>query len=224
AFAHKAGLHASAIRVNADLYQHTDPDLVGNGMRMLISDMAGRANIQIKAEQLGHDLTDRTLAARVTDRIKAREAEGYSYEAADASFDLLLREELGIRREFFHVPAWRVITDQTEFVEAVVRVAVGDEPSRPFVGEGNGPVNALDAALRVAVAAHYPVVAGFELSDYRVRLLASSHGTDAITRVLIDTQYQGDTWTTVGVGGNIIEASWEALVDSITYGLELYNR
>jgi 2-isopropylmalate synthase len=191
-------------------------------MRMLISDMAGRANIQIKAEQLGYDLADRQLAARVTDRIKAREALGYSYEAADASFDLLLRDELGLTKEYFRVPAWRVITDQTEFVEAVVRVAVGDEPSKPYVGEGNGPVNALDQALRLAVAAYYPVVAGFELSDYRVRLLDASHGTDAITRVLIDTQYQGEVWTTVGVGGNIIEASWEALVESITYGLALY--
>jgi 2-isopropylmalate synthase len=219
AFAHKAGLHASAIRVNEDLYQHTDPDLVGNGMRMLISDMAGRASVQIKAEQLGHDLNDRALAARVTDRVKAREAQGYSYEAADASFDLLLREELGESREYFRVPAWRVITDQTEFVEAVVRVAVGDEPSKPYVGDGNGPVNALDKALRTAVAAYYPVVAEFELTDYRVRLLDASHGTDAITRVLIDTTHAGQTWTTVGVGGNLIEASWEALVESITWGL-----
>jgi 2-isopropylmalate synthase len=219
AFAHKAGLHASAIRVNADLYQHTDPDLVGNGMRMLISDMAGRANIQIKAEQLGYDLGDTGVAARVADRIKEREAAGYSYEAADASFDLVLRAELGHFQDFFDVSTWRVYTDQDELSQAVVRVAFGNEAARPYVGEGNGPVNALDHALREALAPRYPEVADFDLVDYRVRLLDNGHGTDAITRVLIDTSYGGETWTTVGIGGNIIEASWEALIDSFTYGL-----
>ncbi|MDR1512320.1 MAG: citramalate synthase [Propionibacteriaceae bacterium] len=223
-FAHKAGLHASAIRVDADLYQHIDPDLVGNGMRMLISDMAGRANIQIKAEQLGHDLADRELAARVTDRIKAREAEGYSYEAADASFDLLLREALGTRPKFFEVVNWRVHhTSHDELSQATLRVTFDGEPATAYVGEGNGPVNALDQALRAALATRYPKVAEFELADYRVRLLDASHGTDAITRVLIDTEYEGELWTTVGAGGNIIEASWEALVDSIEYGLMAFG-
>jgi 2-isopropylmalate synthase len=219
AFAHKAGLHASAIRVNADLYQHTDPDLVGNGMRMLISDMAGRANIQIKAEQLGHDLADRDLAARVADRIKEREAAGYSYEAADASFELLLRRELGQVAEAFAVATWRVYTDQDELSQAVIRVACGGEEPRPYVGEGNGPVNALDQALRQALAPRHPLVAEFELADYRVRLLDDGHGTDAITRVLIDTRRGDETWTTVGIGGNVIEASWEALLDAFNYGL-----
>ncbi|MDR0990771.1 MAG: citramalate synthase [Propionibacteriaceae bacterium] len=219
-FAHKAGLHASAIKVNADLYQHIDPALVGNDMRMLISDMAGRANIQIKAEQLGHDLADGAMASRVADRVKAREAEGYSYEAADASFDLLLRDEMGQKPNFFDVVNWRIYhTGQDDLSQATLRVRFGDEPPTAYVGEGNGPVNALDRALRQALTTRYPQVAEFELSDYRVRLLHASHGTDAITRVLIDTIYQGRTWTTVGVGGNIIEASWEALVDSITYGL-----
>jgi len=223
-FAHKAGLHASAIKVNADLYQHTDPDLVGNGMRMLISDLAGRANIQIKADQLGHDLADRQLAARVTDRIKEREAQGYSYEAADASFDLLVREELGTKPQFFEVTNWRVHqTGDDDMTQATLRLRFGDETPTAHVGEGNGPVNALDQALRQALTLHYPRVAEFELTDYRVRLLEASRGTDAITRVLIDTTCDGDTWTTVGAGGNIIEASWEALVDSIAYGLMVHG-
>ena len=220
-FAHKAGLHASAIRVDPDLYQHTTPELVGNGMRMLISDMSGRANIQIKGEQLGHDLSDRALAARITDTIKQREAAGYSYEAADASFDLLLREELGQVGDAFGVTAWRVFTDQHESSEAVVRVSIDGEPARPYVGEGNGPVNALDQALRAALTASFPVVSDFELVDYRVRILDQGHGTDAIVRVLIDTRLSDATWTTVGVGGNVIEASWEALADAFQYGLRV---
>jgi len=218
-FAHKAGLHASAIKVDANLYQHIDPELVGNDMRMLISDMAGRANIQIKAGQLGHDVSDRTIAARLADTVKAKEAEGYSYEAADASFDLLVRAELGLDVAPFTIAGWRVFTDQEEDSQGVVRVGFADEAPRPYVGEGNGPVNALDQALRQALTPHYPQMAGVELSDYRVRLLDNGHGTDAITRVLIDTRAGLKTWTTVGVGENVIEASWEALVEAYTYAL-----
>ncbi len=221
AFAHKAGLHASAIKVDENLYQHIDPSLVGNDMRMLISDMAGRANIQIKGEQLGFDLTDRELAARITDVVKAREAEGYSYEAADASFELLLRDELGVLELPFEVDSWRVLTEERNghgLSEATVKVkANGDR--RMVVSEGNGPVNALDGALREAVAAVYPVVEGFELTDYRVRILDEGHGTDAVVRTLIDTSYEGRTWTTVGVGTDVVEASWEALRDAMVYGL-----
>ncbi|MDR1214840.1 MAG: citramalate synthase [Propionibacteriaceae bacterium] len=218
-FAHKAGLHASAIKVDADLYQQIDPELVGNGMRMLISDMSGRANVQIKAEQLGHDLSDPELAGRVAEEVKRRAAAGYSYEAADASFDLLLRALTGQAPDHFQVATWRAETDQNESSQAVVRVSCGAEKARLCVGEGNGPVNALDQALRRGLTPHYPVVAEFELIDYRVRLLDDGHGTDAITRVLIDTEHAGRSWTTVGVGENIIEASWEALVDAIDYGL-----
>jgi 2-isopropylmalate synthase len=219
AFAHKAGLHASAIKVDEMLYQHADPSAVGNNMRMLISDMAGRANIQIKGEQLGHDLSDRSTAARVTDKIKDREAQGYSYEAADASFDLLLREELGQLEPPFHVEQWRVFCDQTELSEAILRVSTNGEPSRLFAGDGNGPLNALDMALRTALEPAFPVAARFELVDYRVRILDTGHGTDAIVRVLIDTRLDGRSWTTVGVGSNIIEASYEALVDAYLYGI-----
>ncbi|MDR0960197.1 MAG: citramalate synthase [Propionibacteriaceae bacterium] len=221
-FAHKAGLHASAIKVDPDLYQHIDPAIVGNDMRMLISDMAGRASIQIKAEQLGHDLSDRQLASRLADLVKRREAQGYSYEAADASFDLLVRDALAGDEPVekpFSVATWRVFTDHEEISEAVVRVGFGDDTAHPFVGEGNGPVNALDEALRQALSPRYHEVREFELTDYRVRLLGDGLGTDATTRVLIDTRWEGLSWTTVGVGGNVIEASWEALVDAFTYGL-----
>ncbi len=223
AFAHKAGLHASAIKVDEMLYQHADPAVVGNNMRMLISDMAGRANIQIKGEQLGHDLSDRDTAARVTDTIKDREAQGYSYEAADASFDLLLRDELGQLERPFSVEQWRVFCDQTDISEAILRVSTNGEPSRLYAGDGNGPVNALDMALRTALEPAFPHVADFELTDYRVRILDTGHGTDAIVRVLIDTRTGGRSWTTVGVGSNVIEASYEALVDAYLYGIAVLD-
>lgn len=219
AFAHKAGLHASAIRVNADLYQHIDPDVVGNGMRMLISDMAGRANIQIKAEQLGHQLSDRQVASDLADRVKRLEAQGYSFEAADASFDLLVRRQLAKLTPPFAVDTWRVFIDQDEAAQAVVRLGFDGQPAQPYIGEGNGPVNALDQALRAALSGRYPVMADIELVDYRVRLLDNGHGTDATTRVLIDTRLGARLWTTVGVGANVVEASWEALSDAYVYAL-----
>ena len=222
-FAHKAGLHASAIKVDASLYQHIDPELVGNGMRMLISDMAGRANIQIKAEQLGHDLSDTAIASRLAEKVKERELAGYSYEAADASFDLLIRAELGEELSPFTIAAWRVFTDQDEASQAVIRVGFDGEESKPYVGEGNGPVNALDQALRQALVPHYPQLTATELTDYRVRLLDNGHGTDATTRVLIDTRLGPKTWTTVGIGENVIEASWEALVEAYTYALTVVS-
>ena len=220
-FAHKAGLHASAIKVDENLYQHIDPALVGNDMRMLISDMAGRANIQIKGEQLGFDLNDRELAARVTEVVKGREAEGYSYESADASFEMLLRDQLGILDLPFLVESWRVFTEERvgdNISEATVKLTAKDA-RQMVVGEGNGPVNALDAALRAALIPAFPAVAEFELTDYKVRILDDGHGTDATVRTLIDTSFGGETWTTVGVGTNVIEASWEALSDALAYGI-----
>jgi 2-isopropylmalate synthase len=221
-FAHKAGLHASAIKVDPNLYQHIDPELVGNDMRMLVSDMAGRANIQIKGSELGFDLSDRDLAAKITDKVKEREASGYTYEAADASFELLLRDELDQLPSFFVARSWRVFTqsikDGEVDTEATIRLDAGDSSVR-VVGEGNGPVNALDHALRQALQPSYPIVERFELSDYRVRILDQGHGTDATIRVLIQTTDGLKSWTTVGVGQNVIEASWEALSDAYTYGL-----
>lgn len=221
AFAHKAGLHASAIRVDENLYQHIDPVEVGNNMRMLISDMAGRANVQIKGQQLGLDLDDRELAARITERVKQRESEGYSYESADASFEMLLRDELGVLDLPIEVHSWRVFSEERaglNLTEATVKLTAKGQ-KQMVVGEGNGPVNALDAALRGALIPAYPEISEFELFDYRVRILDEGHGTDAVVRVLIDTVYEGNTWTNVGVGTNVIEASWEALMDAFNYGI-----
>jgi len=223
-FAHKAGLHASAIRVDPNLYQHIDPALVGNDMRLLVSEMAGRATIELKGKELGFDLaTDPDRLARVTDRVKQMEQEGYTFEAADASFELLLAEEVeGVRPSYFDLESWRVSAESSRgaaaLSEATVKLHAGGERFA-VVGEGNGPVNALDHALRQAIERVYPDVARFHLIDFRVRILDQGHGTDAITRVLIETSDGKDSWVTVGVGANIIEASWQAMVDAFTYGL-----
>lgn len=228
AFAHKAGLHASAIKVDPDLYQHTQPERVGNDMRLLVSDMAGRASIELKGRELGFDLSgDRALVTRITDRVKVLESRGYTFEAADASFELLLVEEVeGARPAYFDVESWRVITETLSNAgpgdEAVseATVKLQAEGVRYVVtGEGNGPVNALDQALRGAIGQAFPQVAKFELIDYKVRILDQGHGTDAITRVLIETTDGEASWVTVGVGHNVIEASWGALVDGVTFGL-----
>ncbi len=229
AFAHKAGLHASAIKVDPDLYQHMDPHGVGNDMRLLVSDMAGRASIELKGRELGFDLSgDRELVSRVTDRVKEMEQRGYTFEAADASFELLLVEEVeGARPSYFDVESWRVITETSPAAEAVseATVKLTAEGVRYVVtGEGNGPVNALDAALRSAIDQAFPEVAKFELIDYKVRILDQGHGTDAITRVLIETTDGESSWVTVGVGHNVIEASWGALVDGLTFGLRRHHR
>jgi 2-isopropylmalate synthase len=224
AFAHKAGLHASAIRVDPDLYQHTDPTTVGNDMRMLVSDMAGRASIELKGRELGFELAgDRALLTRITDRVKAMEAGGYTFEAADASFELLLREEVyGERPSYFDVESWRVITESRPggdaVSEATVKLTAGAQ-RQVATAEGNGPVNALDSALRKALLPVYPELEKLELIDFKVRILDASHGTDAITRVLIGTSDAATSWETVGVGANIVEASWQALWDGLVYGL-----
>ena len=224
AFAHKAGLHASAVKVDPMLYQHADPADVGNDMRMLVSDMAGRASIELKGRELGFDLSaDRGLLTRITERVKIRESEGYTYEAADASFELLLREEVeGVETSFFSVESWRAITESSPAdearSEATVKLRAGGERV-VAVGEGNGPVNALDHALRHAIGQLYPELAKLELVDFKVRILDTEHGTDAVTRVLITTSDGVTTWRTVGVGANVVEASWEALVDGLVFGL-----
>ncbi len=224
AFAHKAGLHASAIRIDPDLYQHTDPVHVGNDMRMLVSDMAGRASIELKGRELGYDLSgDDELLSRVLAKVKELELAGYTFDAADASFELLLRREVeGKGLDFFAVESWRVITDArgeaSALSEATVKLAAGGERV-VATGEGNGPVNALDHALRQALSPAYPELAKFELIDYRVRILDAAHGTDAVTRVLIETSDGASSWETIGVAGNILEASWQALVEGVTYGL-----
>lgn len=224
AFTHKAGLHASAIKVDPDLYQHADPLQVGNDMRLLVSEMAGRASIELKGRELGFDLSqDKDLVSRITARVKELEAKGYTFEAADASFELLLVEEVeGVRPSYFDVESWRVITESSPGAEAASEATVklragGDRIV--VTGEGNGPVNALDAALRQAIGRAFPEVAKLELIDYKVRIVDQSHGTDAVTRVLIETADDTSSWVTVGVGHNVVEASWGALLDAVTYGL-----
>jgi 2-isopropylmalate synthase len=225
AFAHKAGLHASAIKVDPVLYNHVEPSVVGNDMRILVTEMAGRASIELKSRELGLDLAGQPeTLAKVTDRVKQLEAEGWSFEAADASFELLVRSELGTVVQPFELESYRVMvehrSDGAVVSEATVKLSVGG--ARVIAtAEGNGPVNALDNALRNALAQHYPALAGFELADYKVRILEGSHGTSAVTRVLLETVEAGRDWTTVGVHENVVEASWHAMVDALTYGLSL---
>lgn len=226
AFAHKAGLHASAIKVDPDLYQHIDPAAVGNDMRMLVSDMAGRASIELKGKELGFDLAgDRELVGRVTDRVKQLEARGYTFEAADASFSLLLQEEVhGARPAFCEVESWRVITEfrggSGEAVcEATVKLTAGGQRV-VATAEGNGPVSALDHTLRQALLPVYPELDRMKLTDFKVRILDGESATDAVTRVLVETTGSGSVWQTVGVGPNMVEASWHALLESFVYGLQ----
>ncbi len=218
-FAHKAGLHTSAIARRSDAYEHVDPEIVGNGTRFVVSEMAGRSTLALKAEELGLDL-DSQAAAEVLDTLKQLEYEGYHFEVADGSLELLLRAAGGWRPPYFDLESYRVISDQgdRQSTEATVKVYVGDER---FVetAEGNGPVNALDAALRAALLPRHPSLAHVHLVDYRVRVLDSARGTGSVTRVLIDSTNGERTWTTIGVSENIIAASWQALSDSIVYGL-----
>ena len=228
AFAHKGGLHASAIARFPEAYEHTRPEAVGNTQRMLVSELAGKASLIAKAKNLGIDLAqhpDKTQ--EILDDIKRREAVGYSYEVADGSLALLLQWHLGAYRPHFTLESFRVIVDDHEdtgalakdaMSEATIKIHVDDQR---FVatGEGAGPVGALDNALRMAIVAFYPEVADIELVDYKVRILDENVGTDAITRVVITTRDKRGSWGTVGVSENIIEASWNALVDSIEYGL-----
>jgi 2-isopropylmalate synthase len=224
AFAHKAGLHASALKVNADLYNHMDPALVGNDMRVLVTEMAGRASVELKGRELGIDLSgDNAVLGRVVDRVKVLESAGWTFEAADASFELLLRDEMaGERLRHFAVESWRTIVEQradgSVISEATVKVHAGGQRIIA-TGEGNGPVNALDNALRAGLLAAFPELADIELTDYKVRILDGAAGTDAVTRVLIGTTDGSHDWTTVGVHENVIAASWLALEDAVAYGL-----
>ena len=230
-FAHKGGLHASAVARSADLYEHVQPNSVGNGTRVVVSEMAGRSTLAMKAAELGLDL-DGEVIGRVLDELKHLEHEGYHFEVADGSLELLLRRATGWTPDFFTVESFRVITDHSDraeaavvadamlgvMTEATVKVHVGTERI-VAVAEGNGPVNALDGALRGAIGPRFPVLSSMHLTDYRVRVLDTGRGTGAVTRVLVDTTDGQRTWTTIGVSENIIEASWQALYDSIVYGL-----
>jgi 2-isopropylmalate synthase len=236
AFAHKAGLHASAIKVDPELYNHMDPTVVGNGQRVLVTEMAGRASVELKGAEFGLDLAGHPDAvSSVVATVKQREAQGWSFEAADASLELLMRAAMGDEQTAtppFTLESYRVIVerrtrpDNTAEVVAEATVKVTVDGRRVIATEeGNGPVNALDAALRAALTSCYPWLDGIELSDYKVRILVprhgAGHGTDAVTRVLVETTDHANgtatSWTTVGVHGNVVEASWLALVDALTY-------
>ncbi|CAN5220793.1 citramalate synthase [soil metagenome] len=220
AFAHKAGLHVSALAKNTDLYQHIEPAGVGNELRLLVSELAGRATVVMKGADMGLDL-DGDAANAILDRVKDLEHMGYSFEAADASFELLVRRHTGDHVEQFTLESFRTIVERREdgkvVAEATVKVWVGDE-RLIGTGEGNGPVDALDHAFRAAVSGILPVE-DLHLADYKVRILEQSAGTDATTRVLITSTDGEREYTTVGVDSNIIDASWQAMADAFAIHL-----
>ncbi|MFM8857879.1 MAG: citramalate synthase [Actinomycetota bacterium] len=225
AFAHKAGLHVSAIARARDAYEHVEPELVGNGTRFVVSEMAGRATITIKAEELGLEM-DGPAVNQVIDDLKRLEHEGYHFEAADASLELLMRRATGWEQPYFRVESMRVITDESptgDFTtEATVKVWVGPERTENrhvHTAEGNGPVHAIDKALRAAIVEAYPQLERVHLTDYKVRILDGATATGAVTRVLLDATNGEKSWTTIGVSPNIIEASWRALEESLVFGL-----
>jgi len=223
AFAHKGGLHVAAVEAAPATFEHVEPGRVGNRQRVLISELSGKSAVLHKANELGFALeADDEHVGGVLRRLKQKEHEGYQYEAADASFDLFLHDQLGGRRPLFRLESFRVIVEKREdgkvMTEATVKVHVGDERI-VATGEGNGPVNALDTALRLAIVQQYPHLADIDLVNYKVRILDENKGTGAVTRVLLDASDGDTTWGSIGVSENIIEASWHALVDSIEYGM-----
>lgn len=234
AFAHKAGLHTSAIARRPDAYEHIDPSWVGNGTRFLVSDLSGRATIELKAKELGLELDGQQMKT-VLEELKTLEHAGYHFEAADASLELLMRRATGWVNPHFKLESFRVMVEHRPGekmalamnplghydgveTEATIKIAFGDERV-VATGEGNGPVNALDAAFRAAAEARFPQLEPLKLTDFKVRILDSALGTGAITRVLVDATDGVNRWTTIGVSENIIEASWQALSDTIVYAL-----
>ena len=230
AFAHKAGLHTSAISRRPDAYEHIDPEVIGNGTRFVVSEMAGRSTLELKANDLGIDLDGKVLSD-VVEVLKRLEYEGYHFEVADASLELLMRGASGWKQDFFEVEsftvdmnhigsgsrAWNEISVEVD-TRAVVDLFV-DGKKVVGLGDGNGPVNAIDTALRSVLTDSYPELKAISLVDYKVRVLDTEKGTGAVTRVLLDSTNGEANWTTIGVSENIIEASWQALIDSLVYGL-----
>jgi 2-isopropylmalate synthase len=222
AFAHKGGMHVAGVQADARTFEHLDPALVGNSRDVLISELSGKGSVLSRAETAGIDL-DADAAKRAVERIKEREHRGYHYEAADASFDLLLRREGGEYQPLFRLESFRVITEKRAdgHVETEATIKIWVEGRRYVrTAEGNGPVNALDRALRDAITELHPHLADIELINYKVRILDEAHGTGAVTRVLLDSSDGEQSWGSIGVSENIIEASWEALVDSLEYAFQ----
>jgi 2-isopropylmalate synthase len=224
AFAHKGGLHVSGVIKNPETYEHIDPEVVGNRQRVLVSDLSGRSNVVYKGKEYGIDLTDKNDAVKeVLRRTKELEGQGYEFQAAEASFELLIQEALGKKKKNFSLIGFRVIDEKRQegeppISEATIQVRVDGELEHA-AAMGNGPVNALDQALRRALTKFYPALKQVELLDYKVRVLSSGQGTGAVVRVLIESGDGKERWGTVGVSHNVIEASWQALVDSIDYKL-----
>jgi 2-isopropylmalate synthase len=222
AFAHKAGMHAAGVAADARTFEHLEPGQVGNERDILASELSGKATIRSAAERAGLELNDEAASGAV-EQLKQREHRGYHYEAAQASFELLLRREAAVYEPLFELESFRVTTEKREGsrveTEATIKVVVDGE-RYVEVAEGNGPVNALDKALRAAIGARHPHLADVELTNYKVRILDESHGTGAVTRVLLDSTDGQREWGTIGVSENIIEASWEALVDSLAYAFQ----
>ena len=225
AFAHKGGLHVSAIQRDRTTYEHIDPSLVGNRQRVLVSDLSGRSNLVYKAREFGLDLSDRAdeLATLLTE-LKELERSGFQFEGADASLELLLRKNFKTKEKFFRLLGFRVIDDkrhedEPSTSEATVIIEGPDGAVEHTAASGDGPVNALDLAMRKALTKYYPELAEVELHDYKVRVLANETGTGSLVRVLIESGDGSSRWGTVGVSHNVIEASWQALVDSFVYKL-----
>jgi 2-isopropylmalate synthase len=222
AFAHKAGLHVDALRKNKRTYEHIDPELVGNERRFLISELSGKSNILAELDK-AKITQDRKLAEKILRRVQELESEGFQFEAANASFDLLVKKIMGTYKPAFKLVKYHVTVEQNtegEMVtEATVKLKVGDKVEH-VVGEGDGPVNALDAALRKSLENFYPAIRDIHLIDYKVRVVNAKAGTAARVRVIIESRDKQSIWGTVGCSENIIEASWQALVDSVEYKLQ----
>jgi len=222
AFAHKGGLHVDALRKSKRTYEHIEPELVGNERRFLISELSGRSTVLAELEK-AKIVEDKQLARNVLIRVQELENEGYQFEAADASFDLLVKKVMGTYKPFFDLIKYHVTVEKRAtgdiVTEATVKLMVGDKTEH-VVGEGDGPVNALDAALRKSLENFYPNIKEVHLIDYKVRVVNAGAGTAAKVRVIIESRDKNSMWGTVGVSENVIEASWQALVDSVEYKLQ----
>ncbi|MEG3918830.1 citramalate synthase [Microcoleus sp. T3_A4] len=228
AFAHKGGIHVSAVEKNPLTYEHLEPEKIGNRRRIVISDQAGLSNVLAKARTFGMELDRKNPACRqILEKLKDLESQGYQFEGAEASFELLMREALGKRKRLFEIKGFQVHCDkgreETVNSLATVKVTVNGQDILECA-EGNGPVSALDAALRKALRNFYPAITDFNLTDYKVRILDGCAGTSAKTRVLVEFSNGQDRWTTVGVSGNILDASYQAVVEGLEYGLVLADR
>jgi 2-isopropylmalate synthase len=223
AFAHKAGVHINAVMKNPKTYEHTEPELVGNRRRILVSELAGKTGVLIRAKDLQFDLSkEDAQTKKILKLVQDLEHQGYHFEAAEASFELLMKRALKKYKKFFDLEGFRVViekrSDKNITSEAIIKLRVKGIKEHT-AAEGDGPVNALDNALRKALKEFYPTLSKMHLSDFKVRVLDEKAGTASKVRVLIQSQDEKDTWSTIGVSENIIEASWKALVDSVEYKL-----